>query len=511
MMDNNCNFAFENNLDNEIPQKETLKETNGENDVALETICEEVASDNEETTFDIERAEEEDEEFVLFYELNKYLKDFPIKYTETPLLRQMFKRFCCNLNMTECDSIIVAGDEGCGKTSLIYYYTEKVIDGSIHDCTVLEISCENFPCTSESICKALVRTVGCFVEQGITNLVLFFDDFQNFPGYLWSDYARIIKKVIYAFGEQIHIKFVIGIEPDYLTCNEEISKNIINASIYYNISQEEYPEKIIQVLQPRICEKMEEHGIDAIESNVFFMVYSMESASINQSVLSYEVYLTYLDKMMANFSYDGENMISFNGIKDYYLDRERKEELFSKFTKSRKDIARHEAGHTLLALLSEDFLYFNSVTVIGLANMGYSGLTSIFGNPSTGWQTKKNYIKYIAFYLAGRYAEGNMDAGAQSDIEKANRIIRRFILTTGLFDELGREFYCDADEYDKLSPKKKEIIDELTQKIIKKARRYCKKKLKQYKPFVKALTKTLYKEMFLSRSEVLKLWAEYNK
>ena len=513
MMDNNMKFAFENHLDNKVPQKEYEEFDYNDDDAILDikedetnvnTKGDEVCSNTEEDKTEIGGS-------ILFYELNKYLKDFPIKYTETPLLRQMLYRLCFNLRMKDCDSIILAGEKGCGKTSLVYYYTEKVLDGSIEDCTVLEIAHDNFPCTTAEITEQLICTVGCLVEQGITNLILFFDDFQKFPGCLWTNYDDIIKKVVYTFDEAARVKFIIGIDPVYLDSNEQVSKNIMDESMYYIISQEIIPNDIISVLQPRILELMEFHGIEAIESKVFFTIYSMESAVVGRSYMRYDIFLIYLDKIMASFSCDGETIISFEGIKKYYLDREFKQDLFENLTKSRKDIAKHEAGHTLFALLANEFIYLSSVSVIGIQTAGYGGLTTIMSNTNTGWQTKKNYIKFIAFYLAGRYAEGNRDIGARSDLEKANCFIRTFILTSGVFDELGKDFYWDVNEYDSLSPIKREIVDNIANKMLKKARKYVKRKLKKYKSFVKALSNKLNEELFLDREDVLKIWSEYNK
>lgn len=493
------NYAFEDNLDNEITQKEVQ-----------ETVSEEVDANLDKVTQDnTEEAGTENDDLILFYELNNYLKDYPIEYTETPLLKSLLNRLCINLKLRENDSVIIAGSDGCGKTSLVYYYTEKVNNGTINECTVLEISPVNFPDTTVDIINGLIMVAASYVEKGMQNIIFFFDDFQKFPGYMWTNYSTIVKRVVNAFDEDVHIKFIIAVDDYLLYQNEELSQSLMEASILYNIRQEAVPEEIISVLSPRIAELLEYHGIEKIEPNVLYMIYSMESASSGQSTLAYEVFIKYLDKILANFSNKGKNIITFKEIIDYYLDREYKGDFFKKPIKSRRDIAKHEAGHTLIALLLPEFLYLNSVTVIGIANTGYSGLTLIVTSGNTGWQTKKNYIKFAAFYLAGRYAEGNMDAGSQSDIEKVNYIIRTFILTTGLFDELGKEFYWDPDEYDKLSSKKKKIVDELTQKIIKKARKYAKKKIKKHEAFLKVLSEKLYEEMFLSREDVLKLWSEY--
>lgn len=495
-------IAKENNLDNEISKRvdsETVKE---KTNVGLEEVSNEVDNTGE-------GVETEENESILFYELNDYLKDYPIVYSETKLLKSMLERLCSSLMLSECDSVILAGDNGCGKTSLMYYYVEKVNSGILKECTVLEISDLNFPNTCGDIINELIITAECFVQKGIKNIIFFFDNLQDFPGCLWTNYDRIVTRVVNAFSEDICIKFVISVELDYLYASEEVAKRMLNISLLYTIGQEITPEKIISVLAPRIQEKMEYHGIETIEDKVLFMIYSMESASSNEDYLSCEVYLTYVDKIMANFSFKGKRSISYSDIKNYYLEREYKGEYFKKPIKSRKEIARHEAGHTLIALLLDKFIYFSSVTVIGIANRGASGLTSTFCNSNVGWQNKKNYFKYAAFYLAGRYAEGNMDVGAQTDIEKVNILVRNFILTSGIFDELGKEFFWDISEYDKLSNEKKKIVEDLTQKIIKKARKYAKKKLKEYKPFIKALSKKLSKEMFLSRDEVLELWSEY--
>ncbi len=450
---------------------------------------------------------------TVFYDLNEYLYYYPIEFSENEQLGIQYRRLLQDLLMKDCNSILIIGEKGSGKTSLVYYLVQKLMKESeiarLSGTKVIEVSQTNFlNFSDDDIIRELITVAEKYIKEGNKNLIFFFDNFEKFMGSFWSEYSAILKNVTLAFKEDILIKFIISIDEDFIYNNEMEMREILCESLCFYIKQEEMADKIISTLKPRIKELMQYHKIAEIEDKALKMIYDVEMGKIFRNYLSYDVYLTYLDKIMSEFEYQKVTKLTFDHVCKSYMERDGSDE-FIKISKDEKQIARHEAGHTLIALLL-DFIYFEGVTIIGVSDKGYNGLTMIFLNSGTGWQNKKNCIKYISFYLAGRYAEGVNDRGAVSDLEKANSIAKAFVCTSGAYKQLGKDFFCKPEEYFNLSSEKKLIIERLVDKILKKAKKYAIKKLEKHKDFLDALTEKIYKEKYVSREDVLKLWSEFN-
>jgi cell division protease FtsH len=102
-------------------------------------------------------------------------------------------------------------------------------------------------------------------------------------------------------------------------------------------------------------------------------------------------------------------------------------------------VAFHESGHTLVGMLVPHGDPVHKVTIIprGMA-MGY---TMPLPQEDRYLVTKDQMLDQVAMSLGGRAAEelvfGEISTGAQDDLEKATKLVRRMITEYGMSEELG--------------------------------------------------------------------------
>ena len=116
---------------------------------------------------------------------------------------------------------------------------------------------------------------------------------------------------------------------------------------------------------------------------------------------------------------------------------ERKSRLIS--DKEKRLTAYHEGGHTLVGMLLPNADPVHKVTIIPRGRAG--GYTLMLPKEDRSYETRSELMDQLKTLLAGRVAEEvvlkEISTGAQSDIQRASRVVRSMITQYGMSDVLG--------------------------------------------------------------------------
>lgn len=127
--------------------------------------------------------------------------------------------------------------------------------------------------------------------------------------------------------------------------------------------------------------------------------------------------------------------------------RERKSRKISE--KERKLTAYHEAGHTLIAMHSEDATPVHKVTIIP-RGQAYLGATMTMPTEDSYTRSRNELLDELVVLMGGRTAEeiifNDISTGASSDIEVATRIARQMVCIFGMNAKIGPIRYSEYHE-----------------------------------------------------------------
>ena len=182
----------------------------------------------------------------------------------------------------------------------------------------------------------------------------------------------------------------------------------------------------------------------------------------------------------------------------------------------RRRVAYHEAGHALVAALSEHADPVRKISIIprGHAALGY---TMQFPDDDRYLIIKSALQDRLKSLLAGRAAErlifGEISTGAQDDLNKASDLARSMVCRFGMSDGigpialgreqkqvfLGRDFAQEERNYSEDTATK---IDKAVRKIIEEADETAVSLLKEYRSCLENISETLLKQKVLKGEEL---------
>ncbi len=126
---------------------------------------------------------------------------------------------------------------------------------------------------------------------------------------------------------------------------------------------------------------------------------------------------------------------------------ERKSRIMS--DKEKRLTAYHEGGHTLVGMLLPNADPVHKVTIIPRGRAG--GYTLMLPKEDRSYETRSELMDELKTLLAGRVAEEvilkEISTGAQSDIQRASRIVRSMITQYGMSEVLGPISFGDGPEH----------------------------------------------------------------
>ncbi|MEM7231496.1 MAG: ATP-dependent zinc metalloprotease FtsH [Planctomycetota bacterium] len=182
----------------------------------------------------------------------------------------------------------------------------------------------------------------------------------------------------------------------------------------------------------------------------------------------------------------------------------------------RKRVAYHEAGHALVAALSDHSDPVRKISIIprGHAALGYTMQTPEYDRYLT---TKSNLLDQLRSLLAGRAAEilvfDEQSTGAANDLERATRLARSMVCRFGMSERigpvafgreqtqvfLGRDFTQEDRDYSELSAQQ---IDTEVRTLLEESANFALKLLTDHRDCLENVTQTLLEKEVIQGKEL---------
>eukprot|EP00957_Ditylum_brightwellii_P112146 8550604-Ditylum_brightwellii.AAC.1 len=174
-------------------------------------------------------------------------------------------------------------------------------------------------------------------------------------------------------------------------------------------------------------------------------------------------------------SIDGLNSITM-AVFEYAKDKiimgaERKTAVIT--AKTAKCTAYHEAGHALVATLTEGAQPIHKATIMPRGSA--LGMVTMLPEGDQTSQSLKEMLAYMDVAMGGRVAEElifgaeNVTSGAMSDIKHATDIARAMVTKYGFSDEVGIVYHGGSTGEESASGSTRAKIDEEVKKLTEKA------------------------------------------
>lgn len=207
-------------------------------------------------------------------------------------------------------------------------------------------------------------------------------------------------------------------------------------------------------------------------------------------------------------SIDGLNHITMS-VLEYAKDKilmgaERKTAVIT--AETAKCTAYHEAGHALIAVLTEGAMPIHKATIMPRGNA--LGMVTMLPDGDQTSQSKKEMLAFMDVAMGGRVAEeltfgrDNATSGAMSDIQGATRVARNMVTKYGFSDEVGIVFHSGNSGEESASPETRAQIDHEVKKLTNESYKRAKDLLTKYAAEHKLLAETLLEYESLTGDEV---------
>ena len=179
--------------------------------------------------------------------------------------------------------------------------------------------------------------------------------------------------------------------------------------------------------------------------------------------------------------------------------------------------AYHEAGHALIAWLTEGSDRVHKVTVIPRGRA--LGVTQTLPEEDRMNISEKELLDRLAFIMGGRAAEklvyDEQSAGAENDLERATSLARRMVTKWGMSERLGPVSYKMSDddpflgremhEQRQFSEHTLQIIDNEVARILHDASDRASDILNSHREYLDRLAKALVDTEEINESDIVEL------
>ncbi|GKY90529.1 hypothetical protein MPSEU_000026600 [Mayamaea pseudoterrestris] len=207
-------------------------------------------------------------------------------------------------------------------------------------------------------------------------------------------------------------------------------------------------------------------------------------------------------------SVDGLNCLTME-VLEYAKDKiimgaERKSAVITPETA--KCTAYHEAGHALVAVMTEGAQPIHKATIMPRGQA--LGMVTTLPDGDQTSQSKKQMIAFMDMAMGGRVAEelvfgsDNITSGAMSDIQSATRVARNMVTKCGYSDAVGVVFHGGAAGEESASEHTRDLIDAEVKRLTDAAYKRAKEILQKHSKEHQLLAETLLEYETLTGDEV---------
>lgn len=279
--------------------------------------------------------------------------------------------------------------------------------------------------------------------------------------------------------------------------------------------------EVVEINEPKLKEvkKMVSLKVKSLSSHHKIMIdddcldYIIITAkAMNSSGNNPDITIDLVDRAMAIAKNSKRKILTRKDVDKVY---KQNYDMFKKIPKKeKKSIAYHEAGHTLMNLLSK-YNKNNDVKIVSIIPTSeYRGVTIHETNDKFLHVTLKAVREEAGADLAGRIAQefvsDEWDFGAHSDLVNATSIVRKMIVEMGmdksiytnisLYDYNSKGHNMSPEAVDRVNDRIKEVIDEVYQET--------KDKLIKHKDKLDIIANLLMKKGIISIDEIMQAFKE---
>ena len=449
------------------------------------------------------------------------------KKVKTDIVKSVLTNVSNALNRTLSNSIIVSGPSGSGKTTFLDFVADATLKVENNwnfsiSTEVIQLFPENVPETSKEIIESLTDAIEAAKENQKVSVVFLLDD-------LWFFSTAFLTEFSYIY-EELKIRTNIRSLKFISTINEKVLEQvgdkweIVANSFIATIVPEKNPEIICEMLYPDVEKVYIASSADIIGKTVemtdelrkslrnftsFAWVAFAAKASFDSEeyMYNYNSFIHFMDGVIGRIPEKWHlcglekdcllniNSVDFENYNSYSIEK-------------RNAIIRHESGHCLIALINSDIFSVDGVCCLPDTEHKISGVT--LAQQWCGGFDRSSVIRALAFYLAGRIAQGEpYSTTASNDLSYANELANEFVEKYGAYESIGINVYLygkTSISKDKLRAVEKEVMI-----LLAEAEKYVKKMLKTYKKLFDALCSRLQSYPIITSKELAKLKSEFEK
>ena len=448
-------------------------------------------------------------------------ENMDIRLTRTTKLERYSQNVLNAITRKMKHTILLVGDDGCGKRTVVDYLAYRIVKGRCADVFVKHKTAiykvdQNTIAEDEAGFVSDVNDILAYAElEGVENVIVYFENICDISEVFRSKYSRIISML--NLNNFLNFKFlVIFNDGHYMSeCEEqELADFFDEYAVLIKVESEDDSAKILRVLKIRIEELEIEHGVTFPEDvrEVFLMCYYGRNFHDN---INYRGFLCEVDAMLALVKASGRNIVIREDIKSFYR---KSFEIMSKLTDDYNRVtAIHESGHILLSLTISKMYKLYGASMLYDANSGIEAITMLKKTDYVSYD-ESDMVSYISMVLAGRVAEMefcvkhkmngfatyrrlNINKGSGDDIRTATYELREWVMRNGAYKLIGYNLY--NDEYSELSVEVQRKVDIIVKWLLAKAFRRAKAIIRENKAFIMEMQSFLLKNCTATRAEIL--------
>lgn len=411
------------------------------------------------------------------------------------------------------DSVVIKGVTSCGKSTLLDFFAEEIFTHKLACTTKLEGSAviqiypEYMPQDNEGIIDYFSRIIQRVNSESV---IFVLDELYLFPTAFLTEFGSILYMLKQAFKKK-NLKFLS-------TINEYIYQNvqnngweILSNSFTISIIPEMTANGIIKILEPRIKELSEDHecyfkDIPWSYEYAWTIFASRASFDSEDAPYNYEAFLHFIDGVLGAAKMKNQNTVSYAEIRVAEMSSWNCYLSFSE--KQRKNNAKHEVGHAVIAIMNPDIFSVDGICCIPNSVSKVAGVTLV--KELAGSHTEDSIIRVIAFYIAGRISQGKpYSTSAVGDLTRANQLAMDFAMQSGIYESIG--YFTCVDKQGIISEEKLRLCEKQTESLLIRAEAYAKKVLKENSKLVDKMVKKLLKDPVLTKSAINGIMSDFNK
>lgn len=405
-------------------------------------------------------------------------------------------------------NVILIGEPGVGKSSIVYKLTSDIVSGNcpeeFKDFIVVSLDVNSliagtkYRGEAEERFKAIIE----YVEQN-ENLILFVDEIHMIVGAGETregnqDFSNALKPLLAGNGSR-----VIG-----ATTREEYERTFgregaLRRRFHTITVQEPTTEEVYPMLKESIKQLEKFHGVSISRKMVDFII--LNSSCFNYNIANPDRTKDLIDLSMATAKVEGKDRVTRAMVLKNFEGNFKK---FRRMSESQiKSTAYHEMGHYLVWRFSDQLSDRKVVAVSIIPTDYYMGVNVFDVTDNINSGDMQYFIDRIAMDLAGRVGEkfytDTFSAGASSDLQKATKLAYNVVAKYGMADKFGKNrIYLQDANYQMQTNETINSINREIDKIIRKAYDRAEQILKRHRALLDKLVDIISTQGIMNEKEL---------